>query len=335
MTSHPHPTVLRAEAVSLQGASPELSALLGVLTFPVFLAPCDQYVHVSPVCTDLDTLEASSIVLRDVLPLLESSHGWCSLCSSRKSAEFFMESLHEAATLVRLEALAETVEHGSSLRLLGVLYEEHRSVASSRRPVSSLAKDHVLRASRAALTAGAAHGREELSELAAVSLLASAKESAPERLLLELAREERLSALENPQRLAAVARVANCSTDAVSVCAAALVSEVKAVIESSSKVVLCGVRNFAVQYPALAGQLVALFALEDVCTVSVPGVVAEYASECLLGPWRTIHPSPLPADALASSLQATWSLLRTRGESDPFATLDSALEAASALLSPS
>jgi hypothetical protein len=43
----------------------------------------------------------------------------------------------------------------------------------------------------------------------------------------------------------------------------------------------------------------------------------------------------LPADALASSLQATWSLLRTRGESDPFATLDSALEAASALLSPS
>jgi hypothetical protein len=325
---------MRAEAVSLQGASSELTALLGVLTFPVFLTASDPLVHVSPVCPDLDTLEASSEKLGDVLALLESSLSWCSLCTSRSSSEFFSESLREAANLVRLEALAQTVLAGSSLRLLGVLYEQHSAVSATRRSASSLAKEFVLKSSRAAIAAAAASVRPELAEFAALSVLKSRQHDPVTHSLITLALEDRLSALESPQRLASVARTSNASLEIVQSLAASLTQLVTGLMHAPSSVVLCGVRDTTVRHPAaLAGPLAALFALDAMCVLAVPEVVAEYAERFITGPWRVLSPPPLAsAETLASSLTATWSLLARPSDVLTLESIDEALDAALALL---
>ena len=333
MTSPIDTAVLRAEAISLQGASPELAALLGVLSFPVFLAESDMRAHVSPVCPDLDTLEATATQLALALPLLESSFSWCSLCSSRKSAEFFMESLHEAASLVRLEALAQTVRNGSSLRLLGVLYEQHCSIEATRRSVSSLAKDYVLQSSVSAIATGASFARHELTELAAAVMLKKRAPSPLSELLLQLAIDERLAALENSQRLTALARTANVSLDEVVRCASGVTTMISDLMNGVPQVVLCGYRVEPPHDPAWApGPSAALFALGDTCVLAVPEVVAEYAEATLFGSWLVVPAGSSPPDALASSLAATWGLLRPSNDTNPFEVLAEALDAARALL---
>lgn len=332
MTSYTDTSVLRAEAISLQGASPELAGLLGVLSFPVFLADSNMYAHVSPACPDLDTLEATASQLSLVLPLLEASVSWCSLCTSRSSAKFFMESLHEASSLVRLEALAQTVRNGSSLRLLGVLYEQHRVIEASRRSVASLAKDFVLASSSSAIALGASFVRPELTELASAIRLKKCAHSPLEELLLQLAIDERLAALENSQRLTALARTANVSLDEVVQCASGVSAAVSALMSSSTQVVLCGFRVELPHNPAWApGSSAALFALDDTCVLAVPEVVAAYAEDTLYGKWLVVPAGSSPPDALASSLAATWGLLQTSVVSDPFEVLAEALDAARAL----
>jgi hypothetical protein len=324
---------LRSDAVSLQGASSELTALLGVLTFPVFLTESDPLVHVSPVCPDLDTLEATSKKLGYVLALLESSLSWCSLCTSRSSSEFFTESLREAANLVRLEALAQAVAAGASLRLLGVLYEQHSSVSATRRSVSSLAKEFVLDSSRAAIASAAASVRPELAEFAALSVLQTQQHDPVTHSLITLALEERLSALESPQRLASVARTSNSSLENVRTLAASLARLVTGLMRAPSSVVLCGVRDTTVRLPsALAGPMTALFALDNSCVLAVPAVVAEYVEGFILGPWRLLSPPPsVSADTLASSLSATWGLLARPSEQPTLDGVEEALDAALAL----
>jgi hypothetical protein len=331
----PHPTALRAAAVSLQGASVELSELLGVLTFPVFIDDTDLYVHVSPVCPNLDTLDASVRTLREALVLLDSTLSWCQLCSSRSSASFFTDAVTEAATLVRLEALAETVQAGSGLRLLGLLHEQYVALQGTAKSASSLAKEYVLRSLRSTLSASAVASQGELAELAATSTLLNKAPSVLHRTLLELVADERLDALENLQRLAAVSRRTTARIEDVAEAASAIKASVTALAMSPTYVVLCGVKDrTSTPPPHLVGPAAALFALDDVCVLAVPEVVAFYAKGAVPGTYRAVSAtSQASAEALAASVKATWGLLRSSLDVSPEESLEAAIEAATALLS--